>query len=202
MFDYFKKEVPEKLLHYTLKVREKRVFQENLSYENTPYFVLERVQSRNTRKAILHELVRMDYDFESPFPYESLLEQFPVLQKVRDNLQKEDNFYRFYEKKGKKGFTPEGLRYLLVRTPVNLSEYAFRRGYDLYINYGRDESCVLILHPALKKDYSLVPYYIKFSRKEKDAWVLWKGESVLKTSQTKMKKEELEQFVKTFQLKK
>lgn len=198
IFDHLGTEIPEDVLHFISKIQSKNFSNKTLSYEEDPYHVLDRIHNRKERKKIIKKLMSIGYDFKGPFPYNEISDEFPVLNTVHENLCKEDDFYSFYLKKGKTKHTAENLKCIIASSNKHFSSYAFRKGYDIYMNLEKSGSCTIILNPSRKRSFSLTPLHTKLSRREKDVWVLWHGNSVLKAEKTDLTKDEIMDYLLSF----
>lgn len=208
MFDYFKLQKYYNVERFVLEEKQYNTYNAALQYHENPHWVLDRINSRPIRRSIIKDLISIDYDFKTSFPYDvDILQKYHFLSTVRDNLIKEKKYYEYYIKAGKTFFTVNNLKALLCKTNKKLTPYVFRFDYDLFINYCQG-SYYIILNPKYKYGqqlYTLNNLYNKLNKIESNVWVTWDTNStVLKTKEnlySKIPVNLIRKFIKNFNLK-
>lgn len=201
VFEYFKKNNLPNIENFIIDIKNHNVDYENISYVFNPYYVLERVYNRKLRKEIIQKLININYDFKSSFPYKEL-ENFPILKTIKENLEKEFNYYMFYIDKGKEFYTKDDLKVIFCKTKNKITPFAFRVGYDIIINYF-NRNYYIILNPKYKKQFSLINVYNKLQKND-ESWVIWDRNMVVKTRKdffSITSKEEIIKIIKEFEIK-
>lgn len=204
VFDYFKKNNTKNknIINFVIGIKTNNELINGVNYIYQPYLVLNRIQNRELRKYIIKVLIENNYDFNSDFPYE-LFENVPTMKIIKENLQKEYDYYNFYILKGSEFVSGDGLKGIEISTNTNLNKFAFYLNYDLVMN-SYEKSIFLIINPKLAKEYSFSNLYNKLNKIEKDNWVIWKGETVLKTkkgSKTNIKPSYIKKLILDYTLK-
>lgn len=201
VFEYFKKNNLPNIENFIIDIKNHNVDYENISYVFNPYYVLERVYNRKLRKEIIQKLININYDFKSSFPYKEL-ENFSILKTIKENLEKEFNYYMFYIDKGKEFYTKDDLKVIFCKTKNKITPFAFRVGYDIIINYF-NRNYYIILNPKYKKQFSLINVYNKLQKND-ESWVIWDRNMVVKTRKdffSITSKEEIIKIIKEFEIK-
>lgn len=204
VFDYLRIKDMDNLKNFILKIKNKETNFPDTPYEYNPYYVLDRIRNREMRRKIIRILINKKYDFNSPFPYEYFnSHERELLLKVEDNLKKEYAYYMFYVEKGHIFKSFNGLNCIVCKTDKQLTPFIFRINYDLLINISKKNEIFIILNPKHKRTFSLENLFNKLSKIEKDNWVIWDKNTVVKTkSNSSVSPDTITDFISTFDLKK
>lgn len=191
------------LNNFLINIKKHNITNENISYENNLYYVLERVNSDNQRKQIISRLISEKYDFKSDFPY-TLFIDIPALDIIKNNLIKEKEYYSYYISRGKTFITNDGLKCLVCKTDKYLADKIFRFNIDIFINSYNYQNQI-ILNPKYEEGYELKNLFLKLNKIDNNKWVIWNNSCVVKTKNEYMSSlddKDLIKFLKEFTLKK
>lgn len=200
--EYLKIDIPN-VNDFVLSIIKKQ-YNKALPYHLNTYFVLDRIHNRKIRKQVIKHLIELNFDFLAPFPEDDFKEIIQVTKTI-ENLKKEYDYFIYYINKGNEFLTTDDLRCISLYCNPKITEFAFRIGYDMVLQITKEKQVIISLNPYLKKQgLSLYNVYNKLNKMEKDTWILWENNLVLKTLKdkaTSLSSEELNGYVKNFTLK-